>query len=165
MYERSMNKYGPDQLSYYVEDVEKSARDFARLFGAGPFIVMEPVTFDTCVYDGKKIDLRLKVALGHWGDVQVELVQKLSDEAFLSDEVGYGFNHINVTVPNYESAVEELLDAGCEIGMYMEVDGMKVAYMRCAATGHFIEIHEPNPSNDATKAAAAAWDGASAFVG
>lgn len=165
MYERLMNKYGPDQLSYYVEDAEKSARDFARLFGAGPFMVMEPVTFDTCIYNGKKIDLRLKVALGHWGNIQVELVQKLSDEPFLSDEVGFGFNHINVTVPDYESAVRELEDEGCEIGMYMEVGDMKVAYMRCASTGHFIEIHEPNPSNDATKAAATAWDGKDVFIG
>ncbi|WP_165050958.1 MULTISPECIES: VOC family protein [unclassified Adlercreutzia] len=165
MYERSMNAYGPDQLSYYVEDVEKSAEEFARLFGAGPFIVMEPVVFDTCVYDGKEISLRLKVALGHWSNIQVELVQKLSDEPFLSDEVGFGFNHINVTVPNYDEAVSELEAEGCEIGMYMEVDGMKVAYMRCPSTGHFIEIHEANPSNDATKALAAAWDGQSPFVG
>lgn len=164
MNERLMNKYGPDQLSYYVKDVEESAENFARLFGAGPFMVMEPVVFDTCVYDGREIDLKLKVALGHWGDIQVELVERLSDEPFLSDEVGFGFNHINVTVPNYESTVKELEDEGCEIGMYMEVGGMKVAYMRCAATGHIIEIHEPNPSNEATKAAAAAWDGKSAFM-
>lgn len=160
-----MDKYGVDQISYWVEDVDAACEHFAKTFGAGPFLKMGPLHFEKCVYRGKEVDPETIIALGMWGPIQVEFVQKTNDEPHLFDEYGYGFNHINVTVDDYDAAIKELQEAGYEVGMEMVSSGAPIAYMKTMTElGHCIEVHGPNKALDLTKMAAAQWDGKDVYI-
>ncbi len=52
MYETILNKYGPDQLSYTVKDIDAAVQEFYELFGAGPFIKMGPMHYESCEVRG-----------------------------------------------------------------------------------------------------------------
>lgn len=94
--------------------------------------------------------------------MQVEFVQKLNDEGMLFDENGYGFNHINVVVDNYDEAIQEFKRHGYEIGQEMYSSGKPIAYIdtMCGESiGHHIEIHEANPV-----VALKIWDGKSPWM-
>lgn len=147
MFETLLNKYGPDQLSYYVEDLDHAAQTLHDLFGVGPFIKMGPMRFEKCIYRGKEIDPEFEIALGMWGEIEVELVHKISGEPYLFDEHGFGFNHINVIVDDYDAALSEFAKFGFKPGMEMISSGKPIAYMECmSALGHNIEIHGPDSS-------------------
>lgn len=147
MVQKLLDKYGPDQLSFYVEDLDKAAERFNKLFGAGPFIKMGPMTFEECIYRGKKVDPTFEIALGMWGPIEVELVHKISGEPYLFDEYGYGFNHINVIVDDYDQAIAEFAEYGFEPGMTMISSGKPIAYVDCMdELGLNIEIHGPDSS-------------------
>lgn len=167
MYETILNKYGPDQLSYTVKDIDAAVQEFYELFGAGPFIKMGPLRYESCEVRGKKADPEIVIALGMWGPMQVEFVQKLNDEPMLFDENGYGFNHINVVVDNYDEAIALLKSHGYEIGQAMTSSGNPIAYVDTMAgenIGHHIEIHEKNPVVEMTKKAREIWDGKSPWI-
>ena len=61
MIETLLNKYGPDQLSYYVEDLDEAAERFHKLFGAGPFIKMGPFAFRSACIAVRKSLLNSKL--------------------------------------------------------------------------------------------------------
>lgn len=167
MHETILNKYGPDQLSYTVKDLDAAVQEFYELFGAGPFIKMGPLKYESCEVRGEKTDPEIVIALGMWGPMQVEFVQKLNDEGMLFDENGYGFNHINVVVDNYDEAIQEFKRHGYEIGQEMYSSGKPIAYIdtMCGENiGHHIEIHEANPVVALTKKAREIWDGKSPWM-
>ena len=165
MYERHLTKYGPDQLSYWVEDIDAAAEFFHKKFGAGPFLKMGPLKFETATVHGKPADPELIIALGMWGPIQVEFVQKLNNEAHLFDDFGYGFNHINICVDDVEATVKELEENGYEVGMYMESSGAPIYYMNSMnSIGHCIELHAPNGTLAMCKKATEMWDGKEPFM-
>ena len=167
MYETILNKYGPDQLSYTVRDIDAAVQEFYELYGAGPFIKMGPMHYETCEVRGEEADPEIIIALGMWGPMQVEFVQKTNDEAMLFDENGYGFNHVNVVVDNFDEAVQHFKDHGYEVGQIMTSSGKPIAYIDTMAgenIGHHMEIHEYNPVIDMTKKAREIWDGKSPWI-
>lgn len=166
MYETLLSKYGPDQLSFYVEDIDAACRKFNELFGAGPFIKMGPMRFEECIYRGKKIDPEFEIALGMWGLMEVEFVHRISGDPYLFDEKGYGFNHVNVIVDDYDEAIALFAEHGFEPGMTMISSGKPIAYIDCMdKLGMNIEIHGAESSaTQLTKAARQMWDGKSVFA-
>ena len=167
MIEHQMSKYGPDQLSYWVEDIDTAAEKFAKAFGAGPFIKMGPIKFEegSAFVHGKPADPELMIALGMWGPIQVEFVQKLNAEPHIFDDFGYGFNHINVCVDDVEGTVAALEAEGYEVGMVMKSSGEPIYYMNSMSKiGHCIELHKPNATLDMCRAATAMWDGEKAVI-
>ncbi len=167
MYETILNKYGPDQLSYTVKDIDAAVQEFYELFGAGPFIKMGPMHYESCEVRGEAADPEIVIALGMWGPMQVEFVQKLNDEPMLFDECGYGFNHVNVIVDNFDEAIKFLEEKGYAVGQMMTSSGKPIAYVDTAVDGnigHHLEIHEYNPVIEMTKKAREIWDGKSPWI-
>lgn len=162
MYERLLNKYGINQAGYYVEDLEEAARSHAALFGSGPFIYMDPMT-QTIDFRGEKHELTMQTAYGQLGDIQIELIQVLSDGPSPYKESGrYGFHHFSIWVDDLEAALKEFAEAGFEVAMRFESGGgLQVAYVDCRDPwGYYIELHAPIERFwDMIKQAAEAWDG------
>ncbi len=80
MAETLLNKYGIKQIGYYVESIEEAAQRFRDLLGAGPFVdlgVSEPASL---TYRGASSGMRSRCALGHFGAMQIELIEVLTDE-------------------------------------------------------------------------------------
>jgi hypothetical protein len=161
MTETILNKHAVNQISYYVKDLEAAARAHSALFGSGPFLYMDPTT-QTANYRGAEIELTMATAFGQYGDLQIELVQVLSEPNPYEELGRYGFHHFSNWVEDYEAAIKQFADAGFEPLFTMESGGgLKVAYIDCYKVwGHYLEIHAPIQGFwDMVKAAAQDWDG------
>jgi hypothetical protein len=161
MIETIMNKHTINQLGYYVEDLEAAAREHAALHGSGPFLYLEPMT-NTINYRGEEIELTLKTAFGQFGDLQIELIQVLSEPNPYAELGHFGFHHFSNWVDDFDGAVKLFADAGYEpLFTMVSGGGLRVAYIDCYKTwGHYIEIHAPMDGFwNMIKQAAATWDG------
>ncbi len=64
------------QIAYHVPDVKVAARQFAELFGWGPFFVFHHIELEYCTYRGRPATLDHSAACGQAGPVMVELNQQ-----------------------------------------------------------------------------------------
>jgi hypothetical protein len=67
------------QLGYVVDDVARTAAEWAQRVGAGPFYVLDRLAMDRYYFRGVRTDVELSLAFGYWGGVQVELICPLND--------------------------------------------------------------------------------------
>jgi hypothetical protein len=159
--ESILNKYATNQISYYVKDLEEAARTHSALFGSGPFFYMDPVT-NTVDYRGREIELTMQTAFGQFGDLQIELVQVLSEANPYAELGRYGFHHFSNWEDDFDGALKEFANAGFEPLFTMTSGGgLRVAYIDCMKVwGHYVEIHNPIEGFWGMVAAAAKdWDG------
>ncbi|NTU89573.1 MAG: VOC family protein [Actinobacteria bacterium] len=167
MYEKLLNKYAINQVAYIVEDLEKAARDHSALFGSGPFVYLDEISYKTTMYRGKEIPLSMEVAYAAFGDLQIELIKPTSEGLNVYTESGqYGFHHFSIWVDDFEGALEDFKEAGFEPAMLMTSGGgLVVAYVDCTEVwGHFVEIHAPQPYLvDLCKGLAKDWDGTNPY--
>ena len=166
MYDTLLNKYGINQAGYYVEDLEKSALEHVKLFGSGPFIYMDPVS-NIIDYKGTKKELVMQTAYGQYKDIQIELIQVLSEGPDpYRDKGSYGFHHFSIWVDDLEQAISDFQANGFEVAMrFSSGGGLEVAYIDCVeALGHYVEMHAPiNGFWDMVKQASVDWDGINPF--
>jgi hypothetical protein len=161
MAETILNKYATNQISYYVEDLEGAARAHAALFGSGPFYYMDPTT-QTVVYRGKEVELTMATAFGQFGNLQIELIQVLSEANPYAELGHYGFHHFSNWVDDFDGALQEFARAGFEPLFTMQSGGgLRVAYIDCMEKwGHYLEMHNPIPPFwDMISNASKDWDG------
>lgn len=138
--------HGIKQLGYYVKDLEEAAARFREAFGAGPFVdlgVSEPAS---CKVRGEEEPVRMRTALGHMKDIQIELIEVESDCPDPYKEQGhYGLHHFCLWVDDVDAAV-----AACEaVGMTRAMElvsgqGLQVVYMDAREQfGQYIELNAP----------------------
>jgi hypothetical protein len=161
MYETILNKHATNQISYYVEDMESFARAHSALFGSGPFFYLDPMP-NPVNYRGKEIEMTMATAFGQFKDLQIELVQVLSEPNPYEELGHYGFHHFSNWVDDFDGAIKEFADAGFEPLFTMTSGGgLRVAYIDCTKVlGHYLEIHAPIEGFwNMIKQAAENWDG------
>lgn len=105
-------QFGPIfQHGYVVHDAEKAALEWADRMGVGPFYIIDQ-KIDDYVYRGQPMALELRIAMGYWGDVQLELIQQLSGgDTFYSAalEAAPGqLNHQAVLVGDVDVTIREM---------------------------------------------------------
>ena len=109
-----------DQIGIVVEDLDSFTRELTRLFGIGPFRVMEwPVEGidPQSTYHGEPADYRLKLAFATVGKVQIEVVQPLEGPNIYSDYLrdhGPGLHHFRLTIPGFDKGVEAMINTGIQ---------------------------------------------------
>lgn len=146
MYETLLTKYGIKQLGYYVKSIEEAAEAMGTLVGAGPFFDMgvnEPAKLE---YRGKESSSLTRTALGHFKDIQIELIEVVNDEPNVYDDLGhYGLHHLCIWADDSEKVAKEFTDAGFEIAMEMvSGSGLHVVYIDAREQlGSFIEVNAP----------------------
>lgn len=150
MIERLLNKYGIKQVGYYVEDMEKSAQYFHDLLGAGPFVDMGESSPAKMIYNGDpNATMRVRCCLGNLGDMQMELIQVVSDGPTVYSDLGhYGLHHLCFFSDDPEQVEQDFAEAGIGIAMQqVSGQGLKVTYYDARKElGSFIEVYAPNES-------------------
>lgn len=68
------------QTAYVVADLDSAARFWTDAMGAGPLFITRNLQL-TARYKGKPTSFAIDLALGFWGEVQVELIQQMTDGA------------------------------------------------------------------------------------
>lgn len=147
MSKKLFDTYGIKQLGYYVESIEDAAELFFGLLGAGPFIDLGVNVPDTCKVRGMEEPVEMRTAIGYLGDMEIELIEVLSDCPSPFQEIGrYGLNHYSIWVDDVEAAKADFKEHGFEIAMELTSGaGLHVVYFDMRKTlGQYIEVNQPN---------------------
>ena len=115
------SSFGPiRQIAYIVEDLDVALRAWNTQMGVGPFAVARDVApFTGARYRGEPCDdLRLSLAFGYLGDVQLELAEQLDQRPSIYSEMlargNPGLHHYCFGVDDYSAAYRHLLSTGFE---------------------------------------------------
>lgn len=168
-----MALFGPVmQMGFVVPDVERAAKHWAGL-GVGPFFLLENIEFATCHYLGKPVKFGMRVAVGQWGAVQVELIQQTDAvptiyTQFDGSKHG-GLQHLGVMTRSVADDLATLKARGIDaVQAGSTANGINFAYVNTAELGGghpggMIELIEHGPAIDGffdlVRQAAVDWDG------
>ncbi|MDD5723247.1 MAG: VOC family protein [Syntrophales bacterium] len=118
------------QISYAVNDIDKTTEAWSRLYGFGPW------TFDEMSgTDAKGRPWKIRLAFAYLGPVEIEIVQCIEGRIFQSkflDTWGEGVHHIAFPVANVDTEVEKLKKQGA--GLLGHISGC-FAYLDAGGPG------------------------------
>jgi hypothetical protein len=109
-----------DQIGIIVNDLHAVTQELTRLFGIGPFRIMEWPLEDVdpqATYHGQPANFRLLLAFATVGKTQLEIIQPLEGQSIFSDfleEHGPGLHHVRLNIPEFEEGVAALIGDGIE---------------------------------------------------
>lgn len=109
---------GPiSHIGIVVEDCEKAAAWWERVFGVGPFSTDTYVLDETThfKFKGEPAEARMKASIAYSGSVFVELVEVLEGESPHTEfmrEHGEGLQHVAFSVENIGEVVAKLAHEG-----------------------------------------------------
>lgn len=159
------------QLCYTVSNLEEAAKQWAAIFGAGPFFERLHRPVGELRYNGEKATLDHSHALGQWGPIQIELWKQHCDspaglKSMSTIKEGFGqLQHISYTARDFNKEIERIEMLGFpSIWKCTAQSGMRVAMIDTRkVTGAMTEIYESNEQIKKLYArvakAAEGWDG------
>ena len=142
-----MNTGGFVQIAYLVEDVHQSAEYWARVHGAGPFVVMENIPLQEVVYRDQPGSLDHSSAYGQFGPMMLELVQQNCDAPSAFKEMyapgQYGLHHMAAFAPDLEASLAEHAQQGEPLAMRARAGDMPFAFVDTRERlGHMTELYQ-----------------------
>jgi len=168
-----MALFGPVmQLGFVVPDIEAAARHWGSL-GAGPFFLLEHLSYAECSFLGEPLHMDMSVAVGQWGEVQVELIQQHDDvpsiyTSFDGSRSG-GLQHVGVMTDSVSEHLARLEPHGIRpVQQGSTANGIRFAYVNTdrlpgAHPGGMIELIERGSAIEGffalVKRASVGWDG------
>jgi hypothetical protein len=157
------------QLCWVVPDLEAAIDRWVKTSGAGPFFLFEDVHFTESQYRGRPADIAPhRAAIGQSGEMQIELIQPLGDEAGIWRDVvptgGFGLHHAGLYCTDYGADRSAYLASGAELAFEGLMMGAKTCYIDTTSSlGFMTELITANPVAEMVfgqfKAAAQGWDG------
>ena len=170
-----MSKCGPIkalgdviQMAFLPSDFDAALRYWTQTVGAGPFFTMENIHLGDMLYRGKPTDAVFSIAIGYWGDIQIELIRPENDApSIYNGEYGVKdqLHHICILVQSIADARAACSEIGAEILVEGKVgDSGEVIYVDAGGgPGHVIELLQPMTGSEGLFAmmrdAARGWDG------
>lgn len=134
------------QVAIVVRDVEKTARNYAELFGMEmpPIILTDPEEKAHTRYRGQPTQAQAKLAFFRMGSLSLELIEPVGGPStwreFL-DRHGEGIHHIAFQVENMDKAVRFLEDKGMPLVQRGDFTGGCYAYIDATSRlGAIIEL-------------------------
>ena len=142
------------QIAYYVKDIRQAVERHHKLFGSGPFFLLEDLRL-TVNYRGRDLEIGHSAAFGQWGDVQVELMQwftgppSVIHDLYPQGSGRYGLHHVAVIADDLDAAIADMASAGLHEAMRSSLPAWDMTVVMIDAIdtyGHFIEIYQSVPS-------------------
>jgi hypothetical protein len=154
-------------ISYVVDDLERAVVEWGRIFGAGPFFLLDHIEFDEIQHDGAAASFDHSAAFGQWGPIAVELQQIHSIEPPSLDEQirrrGPAVNHVSYVADDAEAESRRLESLGLHQFLYAKTGPIEVRFHELPGMAHAVEIHQRNDFLEGfmamTATAAEGWDG------
>jgi len=116
---------GVDQIGIVVHDVEAIARAYEAFFGEGAFNIIEGEA-PAVLGDGRKINIRGRLAFAHLGPLQIELIQILEGESVhveYLERFGEGIHHLGRYTSTFDDDLEKFRKLG--INVLQQGQGMR----------------------------------------
>lgn len=141
-----MSRYPIFQYAYYVNDLEATIQKWARLYYAGPFIMVPHHKTDKFHYRGQPIEADVSYAFGYLGDMMIQFIQQHDDtpsiyrDMYKAGEEGY--HHLGLLVHDFEAEYQRMLDAGFVDACRLYADEVDACYFDTrSVSGGFTELH------------------------
>lgn len=156
------------QIAYLPSDFDATLKYWTEVVGVGPFFLLENVQLGEMKYRGTPSDAVFSIAIGYWGDIQIELIRAENDApSIYSGEyaVKDQMHHVCVFVKSIAEARAACAAVGAEILVEGKVgDTGAVIYVDAGGgPGHVIELLQPMEGSEGLfqmmKDAARNWDG------
>jgi hypothetical protein len=156
------------QLAFFPTDFDATMKYWIETVGVGPFFVLNDVRLDDMKYKGQPTDAVFTMAIGYWGDIQIELIKTNSDAPSLyagEYAVRDRLHHVCVFVESIAEARAACAEVGAEIIVEGNVgpDGAVIYVDAGQGPGHVIEYLQPMAGSEGLfqmmKDAARDWDG------
>ncbi len=156
------------QLAYLPADFDATLKYWTETVGVGPFFLMKNVRLGGMKYRGEPTDALFSIAIGYWGDIQIELCRPENDApSIYSGEyaVTDRLHHVCIFVKSIDDARRACAEAGAEIIVEGQVgDSGEVIYVDAGGgPGTLIELLQPMAGSEGLfemmRVAAQDWDG------
>jgi len=164
----SIASLGPiGQICWMTDDLRKTVNFWTGTLGVGPFFILEHQTPTDVKAYGKPVAIDYSVALGYWGDMNIEFIQQHSPaKTFFSDWLARGQtgpHHLRIDSADIEAA-EKTITAKGGVLVYEKSSEISIGkYFDMGENGPYIEIVWAPPGTGAkmeeVRAAARNWDG------
>lgn len=141
------------QVAWVTDDIEATERLLAEQFGVGSWTRLPGIVFgaDTTTLRGEPVEVTIHVSLGYAGDLQLELIEPLSDRGIYReflDAHGPGLHHVCFDVDDLDAACSAAEVAGVPVLMRGSMMGgeMRFAYLDGSAGGApYLELAQVGP--------------------
>lgn len=156
------------QIAFVPHDFEAALDFWTKTMGVGPFYMLDHIPLVGVRYRGVPTDIDQSVALGYWGDMQIELIVQHNDAPSTYSEwllAGReGVHHVGVAVPDMASAQALLESNGGTVVHEAELPGgAQASYIEMPGPAPIVELIHLDPKFDKLfdfiKSAAIGWDG------
>jgi hypothetical protein len=157
------------QLAYVPADFEGALKFWTETMGAGPFFALNHVQLEDVKYRGEPAEIDFSMALGYWGDIQIELIRQHNDAPSIykawRDEGREGLHHVCILVGDMAVARAACASSGAAVAQEgMLAGGGEVIYVDTGGgPGTMVEILQPGPGTAGffamMREAARGWDG------
>jgi catechol 2,3-dioxygenase-like lactoylglutathione lyase family enzyme len=159
----------PFQTGFVVNDMDAALKYWTEVVGAGPFFQFRSNSWEELYYNGEPIDLDSRMAIGQWGDTQIEFIEQLNDVPSpyktFKDAGRSGLHHFGSMVDDLDALVARLEAVGKKRVYWGKTKtGVRFAYfVEDEHPGAMLEFLEHGPVIDGlmefVKNAAKGWDG------
>ena len=158
------------QISYVPEDYDAALEYWTTKMGAGPFFHSEGVQVENVKFRGEPSDIQFSMAIGYWGDIQVELIRPDNDAPSMFREWRekglQGVQHLCLIVDDLAHARALTQEAGGEVIQEVSLPGgVGGAFYADYGGGpgtiiEYLQIPQPGLDGfEAMRQAHLAWDG------
>jgi len=158
------------QIACVTTDLARTAADWSRLTGAGPFYCGKFFNAGN-LYRGESRDFWLDVAFGYLGDMQIQIAAPVDEGPSIYHEIidrnggGVGFHHTLVLTDDIAADKQRFAHMGVGIAAEVKLSGMHVVFFDTIdQLGFFVEYFQMSSYFDDFFVKAhrehLAWDGA-----
>jgi Glyoxalase/Bleomycin resistance protein/Dioxygenase superfamily len=135
-----------NQLGFVVDDVDEAVRYWIDVIGVAPFFVYRDFRLAECYHEGDAVDLVISVAYGQAGEIQIELVEQVSDtpSPYVGRAAGDA-HHVAIWTPEYDRDVETFRARGLVDLTWGSASGKsdeRFVYFQPAGPGPMMEVVE-----------------------
>jgi methylmalonyl-CoA/ethylmalonyl-CoA epimerase len=156
------------QLAFVPGDFDGTLKFWTETMGAGPFFVIAGNKPEWAQYRGVDTLPEITMAVGHWGDMQIEVIKQTSDahspyrDWRLSG--AEGLHHVCVVVDDIAASRRACVDAGCDVIFDGRFGDTHWSYVDTGGgPGTILEMIQHAPPSralmDMVRTAARGWDG------
>ena len=121
------------QLAYVPQDFDSALRYWTEKVGAGPFFMLEHVKLDDVKFRHAPSAPDFSMALGYWGDMQIELIKQHNDAPSIykewHDAGREGIHHVCIVVDDMQAARAAADRARAEVVQEGSIPGGEVIYV------------------------------------
>ena len=151
---RALNVGTIAQIGFVVRNLEKSIREYERVMGVGPFMVVD-FRPEKSFVKGREPAIHLKIGIAQLTPaLSMELIEVVSGEPYHKDFLeahGEGVQHLGYLSDDYDGVLTRARNLGIDVLMWAETDVAGMGHVRGAyldtleVLGTLIEVIEVKP--------------------